>query len=402
MASAEFQIAQLVENTADLLEPRAAEKGLVIGISVSPSVPRVIQSDPGRLRQVILNLLGNAIKFTPSGFVTVCVDLPRPTAVRFVVRDTGIGIEPAQIGALFERFTQADSSTSRRFGGTGLGLAIAAELAQRLGGRLFASSELGAGSAFGFTISIAAAEAGDSPDLPAPCAIRMQPGPAKQVVKTVLKLAGVTIAETADPVIFDEASYFLANGTPERRVIVLAGDRRASFAGATVLTYPVKSRELMAALAGATLPSRVQEVPFPSEEQRFDGTRILLVEDNEVNQRVARKMLESFGCSVGMAKHGLDGIQRLREQDYDLILMDCQMPEMDGYETTRYIRKQPGLFNIPIIALTAAAFPEDLARCREAGMDDHLSKPVSKDALHQAIARWPRQAAARRLPHLRQ
>jgi len=308
MASAEFQIAQLVEDTADLLEPRAAEKGLVIGVRVSPSVPRVIQSDPGRLRQVILNLLGNAIKFTPRGFVTIDVDLPRPTAVRFVVRDTGIGIEPAQIGTLFERFTQADSSTSRRFGGTGLGLAIAAELAQRLGGRLFASSEAGAGSAFGFTISIAPAEAGDSPELPATCAIRMQPGSARQVVESMLKLAGVTIAETADPVIFDEASYFLANGTPERRVIVLAGDRRASFAGAAVLTNPVKSRELMAALAGTTLPLRVPEIPFPGEEQRFDGTRILLVEDNEVNQRVARKMLESFGCSVGVAKNGLEGI----------------------------------------------------------------------------------------------
>jgi CheY-like chemotaxis protein len=113
-------------------------------------------------------------------------------------------------------------------------------------------------------------------------------------------------------------------------------------------------------------------------------------------------MIESFGCGVGVAKHGLDAIQRLREQDFDLIFMDCQMPEMDGYETTRYVRRQPGLFNIPIIALTAAAFPEDLERCRDAGMDDHLSKPVSKESLHRAIVRWSRGAAAKNAPHLRQ
>ena len=402
LASSEFHLAQLVEETADLLEPRAAEKGLVIGVSVCPSVPKIVRSDPGRIRQVILNLLGNAIKFTSAGHVTIGVDLPRPQAVRVVVRDTGMGIEPEQIGTLFERFTQADSSTSRRFGGTGLGLAIASELVQRLGGRLFASSEPGIGSAFGFTIAIAPAEADTPPDIPAACELRMQPGPARNVVENMLTLAKIGIAAGQGPVVFDESNYFLATGSADRRAIVLAGDRRSHFPDASVLTFPLKSRELMAALAGEPPPSRTAEFAARVDDQRFDGLRVLLVEDNEVNQRVARKMIESFGCGVGVAKHGLDAIQRLREQDFDLIFMDCQMPEMDGYETTRYVRRQPGLFNIPIIALTAAAFPEDLERCRDAGMDDHLSKPVSKESLHRAIVRWSRGAAAKNAPHLRQ
>ena len=385
MEYAPFALYRMVEETVELLQPRAAERGLVLGVMISPTVPREALGDVGRLRQIILNLLGNAMKFTGRGMVTLTVDTVRGGAVRFTVRDTGMGIEAERIHRLFDRFTQGDSSTSRRFGGTGLGLAISNELVGRMGGQLFCSSVLGEGSAFSFHVPLGGVAEGDAVPLPERCMVRMEAGPVRDLLLTMLGLAQVEVCEDgADVVIFDDATYEPVEG---KRVIVVGRERRP---GVTVLSQPLKSRALAAALSGAAPEAHwVSRAP---EVERLDGASVLLVEDNAVNQRVAQKMLEKLGCRVVVAKHGGEALERLAAEKFDVVLMDCQMPEMDGYEATRRIRGRMGLAELPVVALTAAAFPEDLTRCREAGMNDHVSKPVTLEVLSEVLRKWIRGA----------
>ncbi len=386
LESAPFGLYRMLEDTVDLLQPRAAEKGLVMAVMICPSVPREAYGDAGRLRQIILNLLGNAIKFTETGTVTLTVNTVRPGDVRFTVRDTGIGIPAQQVHGLFERFTQADSSTSRRFGGTGLGLAISNELVGRMGGQLFCSSVEGEGSTFSFHVPLGTVTAGEVLELPEACQVRMEPGPARDLVRQMLGLAHVTVTENpCGSTIYDEANYQRLEG---ERAIVVARDRRGDWNGAGLLTLPLKSRALAAALRDET--PEAHWVSMPVNIERLDGVSVLLVEDNPVNQRVAEKMLEKLGCRVQVAAHGGEALARLDEQRFDVVLMDCQMPEMDGYEATRRIRTRANDGLTPVVALTAAAFPEDLSRCREAGMDDHLSKPVTLESLAAVLRKWIR------------
>jgi PAS domain S-box-containing protein len=380
LESAPFDLYRLVEDTADLLQPHAAEKHLVLGVLVCPSVPRTAIGDAGRLRQIILNLLGNAIKFTHSGTVTLTVNTVSPTFVRFIVRDSGIGIDPNKIHSLFDRFTQADSSTSRRFGGTGLGLAISNELVHRMGGHLFCSSVPGQGSAFAFHLPLPSVNQADPILLPSACQLQITPGPLADLVAHILTLAHVEILPNA-PIVITDNPAFLAS--PRQRAIFIGPDRHSP---PHSLSLPLKSRELAAALAGIT-PDPHWAHPV-SDWNHFSGLSILLVEDNPVNQRVAQKMLEKLGCSVSLAAHGGQALQLLSRSQFHAVLMDCQMPEMDGFEATRRIRAIPAFASLPIIALTAAAFPEDLKRCRDAGMDDHLSKPVSPESLAAAFRKW--------------
>jgi signal transduction histidine kinase/ActR/RegA family two-component response regulator len=308
----DFDVRCVAEQTVALFSPRAQAKHIQLAIEMAPSIPSALRGDPGRLRQVISNLVSNAIKFTESGKITLRVaeetisssHNPPPAQrcrLRFSVIDTGIGLTPEMVAKLFQPFTQADGSTTRKFGGTGLGLAIVKKLAEGFNGSVGVESEPGRGSTFWFS-----------------------------------------------------AEFQLQAGSP-----------------------PV-SRE-------TDLPQQIRK-PAPVQT---GSLRILLAEDNVVNQKVATHLLERLGYSVTLALNGREVLARLAESTYDVVLMDCHMPEMDGFEATRKIRQREhtqGAANVRIIALTADAMEGDREKCLAAGMDDYLSKPMRVEELKAVLA----------------
>ncbi len=294
-----FSLSALLHDALDIVTVEARRKGLALETTVDPALPTTVAGDAGRIRQVLFNLLSNAIKFTDAGRVTIDVrrvpDAAAPGTVRFQVSDTGVGIAPDMQPLLFERFSQVDSSASRRHGGAGLGLAICKGLVELMGGGIGVASEPGRGAMFWFTVPLQAAE-----------------------------------ARAHDP------------GSPDDPSI----------------TRP--------------------------------GRRVLVVEDNDVNQLVTRRMLEKLGVEVEVADNGRVALDRLAAKSFDLVLMDCQMPEMDGYAATRAIRRREKRNGgrMPVVALTASALVGDRERCLAAGMDDYLSKPVTGAELTRVIGRW--------------
>jgi len=313
----DFSIHQLVDDVADLMADAARRKQLHLTATVDPAIPALVRGDPGRLRQILTNLVANAIKFTERGVVAISVSLDRSGAslspngkadpnlrVYFEVMDTGIGIASETRGRLFQVFSQADGSTTRRYGGTGLGLAICRQLVDLMGGQIGVTSELGDGSTFWFTAVLPKSETGQ-------CQLRER-GSTKQAMRP------------------------------------LALTRRAG-----------------------------------------PGPRVLIAEDNPVNQRVAVRLLEHLGIRADVASDGNEAIESLTRQSYALVLMDCQMPELDGFEATARIRSGETLDGqIPIIAMTASAMQGDRERCLAAGMNDYVSKPVRIDDLRPVIERW--------------
>jgi PAS domain S-box-containing protein len=292
-----FTLLDATEDAFDLTGEQAASKGLKLTMSVGHDLPAIVVGDPVRLRQVLGNLLSNAVKFTAEGEITLTLstageDDAGRTLVRFEVSDEGIGIEPGHVSRMFEPFTQADVSTTRRFGGSGLGLAIVSQLVQMMGGQVGANSTPGEGSTFWFTVPFEVASVG----------------------------------------------------------------------------VPTPQRDVRAPTAGA---------------------RVLVVEDNEVNRIVAVELLERRGCSVTTACEGREGLAALERECFDVVLMDCQMPEVDGYEATRRLRASGGpAAQTPVVAMTAHALPEDRARCLDAGMDDYLAKPIGSEDLDRVLARF--------------
>jgi signal transduction histidine kinase/ActR/RegA family two-component response regulator len=340
----DFDLRSVCEEARAILQAAVAKRGLVMSLEYDATLPRIVKGDPVRLRQVLLNLASNAVKFTERGAVRIEVSRLDEAQLKISVADSGIGITAEQLDRLFRRFTQADSSTTRRYGGTGLGLAISKTLVELMGGTIGAQSLPGEGSTFWITLPLIAGD-------------QTQPQP--------------TAAERA-------ALEQLAPKQPLSEQQALS-DQQAP-------QQPVSVPTLVDAVAA----------PPGRGAAQVGAARVLLVEDNFVNQRVAVYMLAKLGHRVDVAKHGREAIDMLGKSGYDLVLMDCQMPEMDGFEATRMIRDRssPVLdHEIPVIAMTANAFPEDRTRALACGMNDFLAKPVDRPMLASMLEKWLKPAS---------
>ena len=438
----DFDLLQVVEDAAHLMVPRAEDKSLELSVRVDPQMSMMVRGDPGRIRQILVNLLGNAIKFTDSGEVVlralVAEDRGRLALVRFELTDTGIGIEPGHQERLFESFTQADASTTRRFGGTGLGLAICKQLVERMGGEIGVYSNPERGSTFWFTLTLE--KELDAGAGPTPRNVAMRPARVlivddnrtnRVILDENLKSWGVRpesfagswhalaamhqAAVSGDP--YEVA--ILDFQMPEMDGIELArairadpsisttglilltsvarpGDARtARDAGIdSFLTKPVRISDLYDCVATLLSPPGASPAPRASVPARPEPatvlrSRLLVVDDNPVNQRVAARILEKMGYRVDVAANGLEAVNAVTRVEYAVVLMDCQMPEMDGFEATAEIRRREGSDrHTAIVAMTAAAMIGDKEKCLAAGMDAYLSKPVRADTLGTAVAHW--------------
>lgn len=436
LAPVDCDLVELVEQTAEMLAARAAGKNIEL-LCESPArpLPRV-RVDAVRLRQVLVNLGGNAVKFTESGAVTLRITTQavhgnplqgRPLQVRLDVADTGIGIEPENQARIFEEFMQEDASTTRRYGGTGLGLAIARQLVTLMGGQLTLVSTPGVGSTFSVDLSLPLADA--TARLPVPstdvaglrilvaddnAAVRRfisrtldewgahasEAGSLPEVLHELRStpynatLIDHSLLDAAGP---GELQSVLAERTVRPRVIRLAAfaelaDARASDAHwfDAEITKPVRLLPLQQVLTGAT-PSDLTQSSGPSEAEPLlaAGARVLVVEDQSLNRDVAEGMLKSLGVTVATAHDGSQALEMLEGNHYDVVLMDCRMPVMDGFTATMELRRReaPGR-RVPVIALTADTTSAARAACLHAGMDDYLGKPFSRATLRAALARW--------------
>ncbi len=446
-----FDLHKLLESTADILAVKVHDKNLEFILDIDPDLPRHISSDPTRIRQVLINLIGNAVKFTEQGEIHVRAemtqDLGSEYELRFSVRDTGVGIPLEKQKLIFESFAQADGSTTRQFGGTGLGLTISKQLAELLGGEIGVQSKPGEGSTFWFTIRCGKALATDEQDdddlTLAVCGVRTliidDNATNRHVLRVMMEKLGCQSDEAASGpqgLLLLRESY--RNGQPYRMIlldmqmpemdgletarliqieglgeqtsIILLSSLDKTFTPEELLALgigkairkPIRSRDLAQALVDAVQVKREklhtpppQEIQVVSEqeagdEQAFNGVQVLLAEDNLVNQRLATRMLERRGVRVSVAANGQEAVQMFQRHEFDLILMDMQMPGMDGLQATvkiRILEKKSGT-HIPIIALTANAMAGDRERCLAAGMDDYLSKPIKPEELYGMLEKY--------------
>ncbi len=434
----DFELRTAVEGVAELLAEKAHLKGVEIAAHVAPDVPDMLGGDPGRLRQILTNLAGNAVKFTEHGEVVISValaDESDSTLLRFEVTDTGIGISSEAQTRLFQSFSQADQSTTRRYGGTGLGLAISKQLAELMEGEVGIESEPGSGSKFWFTARFCASDGVGEAAKPvvAVDGVRVLCVDDNATARLVLEshLAGwgmkVTTVASAleaqrvlrdavaagspfemaflDAVMPGQGGLDLARelcapdaARPDRVILMTPLGRRVDSRQAkqaridATVSKPVKQHHLAAAIARAR-GSATEKTESKSMESTTISARILVVEDNIVNQRVATRMLQKLGCRADVAANGLEALSAHARVAYDVIFMDCMMPEMDGYQATHAIREREGDDErTPIIALTANALQGDRDRCLASGMDDFVTKPVSSKALADAVRRWLRPA----------
>jgi two-component system sensor histidine kinase/response regulator len=440
----DFDLRTTVEGVADTLAHRAHEKKLEMAVSIDPKLPSSVQGDPGRLRQVLVNIVGNAIKFTEEGEVVIQVKLAEQTeneaTIHFCVSDTGIGIPEDKLSKIFESFSQADGSMTRKYGGTGLGLAISKQLVALMGGQIHAHSTVGEGSRFCFTVTLPKHDGKTARPI-LPYDVR---GMRVLIVddnttnrKILMKMVGsfgcVPEAVESGKLAIEALKKARASGEPyslillDMRMPEMSGEdaaraiktdpeikdvsiivltsaadhsdaERLEDIGCDVyLLKPVKQSKLLDAIMGvlhAKGESRGDRVTpaapgEPSQESRQFGFRVLLAEDNPINQKVAVKMLEKQGCAVDTVANGKEAAEAAGEIAYDLILMDVQMPRMDAFEATKVIRKREGEGrHTPIIAMTAHAMKGDREKCLDAGMDDYVAKPVQRRELLAAIERW--------------
>ncbi len=434
-----FDLGRTIEDVLELLGSRAEAQGIDALVRLRPGCPRSFVGDAGRIRQILVNLVGNALKFTSAGHVIVSAEClsrtPKDAELRLTVRDTGAGIRADIVPLLFQSFSQGDTSTTRKVGGTGLGLAITRRLAEAMGGTAGVESVEGTGSTFWVTLRLATEGAATvaTPGAARGAAVVIEDdGERGAMVEEVLASAGVTSARalTTNDVAAAVASLapravdtlVVGGRTPpaelERRVralreefpaltavlaLVPLADRAhaASLRAAgytSVLSLPLRpsylvsavsapaEREAVRARAGSGADEHVAALDLPVAHRH-----ILVAEDNVVNQMVCSGMLRKMGCTVDVASDGAEAVARVAATTYDAVLMDCMMPTLDGYDATRAIRaseRQSGRARLPIIALTASARREDRQRALDAGMDEHVSKPIDFTELRDAIERW--------------
>jgi signal transduction histidine kinase/CheY-like chemotaxis protein/HPt (histidine-containing phosphotransfer) domain-containing protein len=420
----------LVEGVRELLAAQASGRGVTLNVEVDPQVPETIAGDPGRLRQVLLNLVGNALKFTERGEVLVHVDVPReqPEMLAFRVADTGIGMTEETVARLFQSYSQADTSTTRRFGGTGLGLSIARQLVDLMGGELRVTSTLGQGSEFSFTVPCASTSppgGGATESSPMLVLVVDDVATNRRLLERQLDAWGVravAVERAADAITalrsallagepFDIAILDaqmpdvdgLALAGRIREDTALAGTRLVLLSSAgtaldaaeairagfdSFLTKPVRLSELYDAISGvrtAGAPGAGADVARHRPPLNGQGT-VLVVDDDEVNRLVAAGLLRHLGYQSHLATSGEEALEALQSGAYTAVLMDCQMPGMDGFETTMAIRRhERGRPRTPIIAMTASAMRGDQEKCIAAGMDGYVSKPVRQAALATAL-----------------
>ncbi len=401
-----FDLGNMVEDTANLLSQNAAP-GVELTCLIDPLLPNQLLGDPTRVRQIVSNLLSNALKFTRFGRVDISVSTHNG-GVRIIVRDTGIGIAEDAQARIFQPFAQAGVGITRQFGGTGLGLALTRRLCEAMRGQLSLETQEGFGSTF-------------CVDLPLPSQNHTQPLPVLHGRVIGLSPASSGLSEQlsrllpawglhyqhqdADSVLGPLDADVLISDSPQRLnelrahsslpILVvsaygnfLSSEQVENLSPIEQLARPLSRQVLLQALRRILGQGAAQAAEQHSEPQRSRRARVLLVEDNPVNQLVAKGMLGKLGCEVLLANHGGEALTLLETQTVDLILMDCNMPVMDGYETTRQIRQKSEFAELPIIALTANALSDERERCRAAGMDDYLAKPFRKDELAVLLDQW--------------
>jgi PAS domain S-box-containing protein len=439
-----FNLEDVLGNVASVLGMKANEKGLELLFNVGPGTPVGLVGDPLRLNQILTNLVSNAIKFTDGGQITLSA---RPVdqvgdrvKLQFWVEDTGIGMTPEQSARLFQAFTQADGSTTRKYGGTGLGLSITRRLVEMMGGTVWVDSRLGEGSTFCFTAWFGRAEGLARPrSLPAALAglrvlVADDNAAAREILGEALRhldlrpdlaatceeaLALLQAAQpSSDPyrVLFLDwqmpgmdgvaALVRLQDMLPAAQwpqvVMVTAYDQEelrqqtAALGVAGILIKPVSASTLFDVLVGLVDQGNEAPVghllpPLVAPQTRLDGLRVLLVEDSEINQQIAAELLQSMGVVVSTVDNGLRAVELLERSpdgSFDVVLMDLQMPEMDGYDATRRLRGQQRFARLPILAMTAHAMAEERQHCLAVGMNDHLAKPIDPNVLAAALERW--------------
>jgi signal transduction histidine kinase/CheY-like chemotaxis protein len=410
-----FNPAKTMQSVAELCSPRAHEKGLEIAVVIGADVPQEVSGDDGRLRQIILNLVSNAVKFTLEGGVLIRLEAPVAGRLRISVEDTGIGIPADKAAAVFEEFQQADSSHTRRFGGTGLGLAIVKKLANAMGGTIQLGPRPGGGSIFSAdmafeTVTPAAKSerrlAGRTVAIASPSAFLAQAvGLALEVEGALVKhVNSPKAAKGACAILLDHemsangGAAWIKTGVPlvalipqEKRDLI---ETYRADGAAGYLVKPLRQESLIERVAIAA-GEAVDERPVAANDERANaapkklGLRVLLAEDNPVNALLAKSILARNGCHVDAVGNGAEAVAALEAAPYDLVLMDVHMPVLDGFDATRAIRLKGGrVAATPIIALTAAAMEEDRRACKAAGMNDFITKPLDPDMLSSVLERW--------------
>ena len=446
-----FRLGDVMDRVANIVGMRAEEKGLELLFDLPSSLPSALVGDPTRLGQVLLNLCNNAVKFTERGEVRVVAALVvrdgDGVLLRFEVRDTGVGIDREQGARLFQPFTQADASTSRRFGGTGLGLAICRHLVGLMGGTIGVDSTPGQGSTFHFTARLGL-QAQPEPERPSLGTLRGSRvlvvddhAGARELLCTMVASLGL-VAESAPDAALGLQAIVRADAVDQPFRLVLLDWRMPGFDGidclaqlgrtplrhtpptvlmvtafgreqaqlrlaerqlrvAALLPKPVTPSTLLDACANAlgiveppSSRAGQRQEALISQQAALAGARILLVEDNTINQELARDLLGRAGMLVDVAADGREALEQLRRQDFDAVLMDCQMPVLDGYAATRELRRDPRLQDLPVIAMTANAMAGDRDKVIEAGMNDHIAKPIAVEELFATLARWVRPQSA--------
>ncbi|GEM_PF-1334208 len=429
-----FNLTDIISNISVMFAHKAQHKGLEYIVDVEPNVPFSLIGDPHRLNQILINLISNAIKFTESGQIELKISLKTASdltaQIQFEVKDTGIGLSQSQIDNLFQSFNQADNSTSRKYGGTGLGLTICRQLCQLMKGDIRVSSEKHHGSVFTFELPFSLNNipqpvfyAEKLIDNASPVLIvennpRLQTlltdnlitfSYTSQCFKTIDQASDFAATQTNEPIPliiinslcidnFDQVEKLVNHDNCKQAQIVIqqAHEQMRHEQDSGNIKYierPLHIWDLFKLLKHPSEQARLEDAnqiqPEPiASKDIFRGLHILVVEDNEINQEVARAMLEHHGFDVTIAEHGKAAIELLSDNQFDLILMDVQMPEMDGYQATAAIRDNPAYKNLPIIAMTANVMPHDIEKCIETGMNDHLSKPIDEQAMLTTLATW--------------